>query len=261
MGAVLTSRTAKDLILASPGDFAAHFGLTGAEAASLAAMAGDLAVLMPGFVRKRERGLRQAMALTMSLLGAEATAVLEDYTEACPPAESVSADALGFAGYLIAQIGQLAGDFPFRDVIRDVARLEQMRLRAFHTEWPLRPRPDPVRLDEDCPLWLCRSAAIERFAFDVRTVRAGRPAEMLARLRPDPANLLCFQRPDDGEVVVVRLDDEGAGTARLIGRRPGEFTARDLTAAAGPGLAKLASLGVVSGNRGIEQHRRATDVA
>jgi hypothetical protein len=254
MGAALTSRTARDLILGAPADFAAHFTLTEEETAQLAAMAADLAELMPGFVHKRERGLRRAMAVTLSVLPDEATALVEDYTEAFPPVDSAAADSLRFAGYLVSAISQLPDKFPNREIILDIARLERMRLRASHTEWPLRPESeqdplDPRRLDEDRPLWLCRSAAIERFSFDVRTVRADRPAGTHMRLRPDPACLLCFQRPGDGEVVVVRLDEESARMAELIARRPGDITARELTGAGSrtslPALGKLVSLGVV----------------
>ncbi len=258
MGAALTSRAARDLILRAPADFAAHFTLTAEETAQLAAMAADLAELMPGFVYKRERGLRRAMAITLSVLADEATVLVEDYvedyTEAFPPADSAAADSLRFADYLVSAISQLPDKYPHREITLDIARLEGMRLRAFHTEWPLRPEPeqdplDPRQPDEDRPLWLCRSAAIERFGFDVRTVRADRQAGRHSRLRPDPACLLCFQRPGDGEVVVVRLDEESARMAELIARRPGDVTPRELTGAgtSRSALRKLVSLGVVRG--------------
>jgi hypothetical protein len=250
MGAVLTSRAARELILRSPAEFTAHFDLSAQEAARLAAMAGDLAALTPGFVRKRERGLIAAMPVTWSVLAGEADALASDYLESRAPAASASLDALAFADYLVAAVSRLPDGRQHKGVIVDVARLERLRLLVSGTEWPLWPAPDesplhPRHLDPHRPLRLCPGAAVERFTFDVRTVRAASPAEMLARLRPDQANLLCFQRPGDGEVVVRRIDDESARTVKLIGLRPGAVTAAGLGEPGRSRLAKLAALGVI----------------
>src|SRR5215471_17053986 len=82
IGVVLTSRSARDMILEAPDSFAAHFDLVPAEAAALARMAGDLAQLTPGFLQKRERSLRRTFAITLSLMGDEATPLVEDYSDA-----------------------------------------------------------------------------------------------------------------------------------------------------------------------------------
>ncbi len=252
MGAVLTSHAARELVLRSAAEFTAHFDLSAQEAAALAAMAGDLAALTPGFVRKRERGLRAAMPVTWSVLASEAGKLAGDYLESRAPAASAALDALGFADYLVAAVSLLPDERQDKGVIVDVVRLERLRLLVSGTEWPLRPEPDevpldPRRIDPRRPLRLCPGAAVERFTFDVRTVRAGSPAEMRARLRPDQANLLCFQRPADGEVVVRRIDDESARTVKLIGLRTGAVTAAGLGEPGRSRLGKLVALGVIKG--------------
>jgi hypothetical protein len=226
MGVVLTSRSAKDMILEAPDSFAAHFDLTPAETATLAEMASDLAGLMPGFVHKRERGLRRTFGTTLSLLGEEATPLVEDYSDAYAPVDSSAAETLRFADFLVEETGELATQLPYGDIIADVARYERQRIRSFTTEGPLWPQPeraplDPRQIDRNRRLWLHRSAAVEAYGWDVRTVRS---PGVLPRLRPDPANLLCFQRGETGEGTVLRIDDESARAIELIALRPGEVT-------------------------------------
>lgn len=255
MGVVLTSRSARDMILEAPDSFAAHFDLAPAEAAALARMAGDLASLMPGFVQKRERGLRRAFAVTLSLLGDEADPLVEDYSDAFAPVDSSAAETLRFADFLVEETRELTGELPYGDIVADVARFERLRIRAFNAEGPLWPEPeraplDPRRVDPGRPLWLHRSAAVEAFGWDVRTVRS---PQMLPRLRPDPANLLCFQRGEQGEGVVLRIDDECARAVELIALRPGEVSAAAIGETIGSHrapevlLGKLVAQGVIKG--------------
>lgn len=257
MGVVLTSRSARDMILDAPDDFAAYFDLTPAEVTALEQMAGDLAELMPGFVRKRERSLRQALRLTLLLLGEEATPLVEDYSDAYAPVDSTAAEMLRFADFVVDETRELAGRLPHGDIIADVARFERLRMRTFNTEGPLWPEPDepplnPRQIDRDRPLWLHRSAAVERFGWDVRTIRT---PQMLPRLRPDPTNLLCFQHGEEGEGMVLRIDDETARAVELIGSRPGEVTAGQIGATIGTDttpealLGKLITHGVVRGSK------------
>jgi hypothetical protein len=226
MGVVLTSRSARDMILEAPDSFAAHFDLTRSETTTLAEMAGDLAGLMPGFVHKRERGLRRAFAVTLSLLGEEATPLVEDYSDAYAPVDSSAAETLRFGDFVVEETRELADKLPYGGIIADVARFERQRIRSFGTEGPLWPEPerdplDPRQLGPGRSLWLHRSAAVEAYGWDVRTVRS---PEILPRLRPDPAHLLCFQRGDEGEGTVLRIDDECARAVELIALRPGEVT-------------------------------------
>jgi len=255
MGVVLTSRSARDMILEAPDSYAAHFDLAPAEAAALARMAGDLAHLMPGFVQKRERGIRRAFAITLSLLGDEATPLVEDYSDAFAPVDSSAAETLRFGDFLVEETRELAGELPYGDIVADVARFERLRMQSFMTEGPLWPKPeeaplDPRQIDRSRPLWLHRSAAIEAFGWDVRTVRN---PQMLPRLRPDPANLLCFQRGEEGEGIVLRIDDESARAVELIALRPGEVTASGIGEIIGSArspevlLGKLVAQGVVRG--------------
>jgi hypothetical protein len=257
MGVVLTSRSARDMITRSPGEYAAYFDLTDAESAALAAMGADLAALMPGFVHKRERGLRQALRVTLSILGDQAATLIEDYTEVYGPPATTSADFLQFSDFAVAELRQRAPELPHGDLVVDIARYERMRLRGFHTEWPLQLADDatpldPRQIDPERALWLSRGAAVEEFGWDVRTVRS---AANLHRLRPDPAFLLCFQRPANGEVVVLRVDEECARAVDLIALRPGELTAPQVAALAGADqppqvlLGKLVAQGVVRGTR------------
>jgi hypothetical protein len=230
MGVVLTSRSARDMLLEAPDSYAAHFDLAPAEAALLAGMAADLVGLMPGFVQKRERSLRRTFAVTLSLLGAEATPLIEDYSDAYAPVDSSAAETLRFADFLVEEARELAGNLPYGNIVADVARYERLRIRSFMTEGPLWPKPeenplDPRQVDRGRRLWLHRSAAVEAFGWDVRTVRS---AQILPRLRPDPANLLCFQRGEEGEGTVLRLDDEAARAVELIALRPGEVTAAEI---------------------------------
>ena len=255
MGVVLTSRSARDMILEAPDSYAAHFDLDPAEAAALTRMAGDLAHLMPGFVQKRERGIRRAFAITLSLLGDEATPLVEDYSDAFAPVDSSAAETLRFGDFLVEETRELASEVPYGDIVADVARFERLRMRSLMTEAPLWPKPeqaplDPRRIDPGRPLWLHRSAAVETFGWDVRTVRS---PQMLPRLRPDPANLLCFQRGEEGHGVVLRIDDESARAVELIALRPGEVTASGIGEIIGSArspevlLGKLITQGVVRG--------------
>jgi hypothetical protein len=255
MGAALTSRSARDMVADDPGAFATHFGLTPAETAVLAGMAGDLADLTPGFVHKRERGLRQALGVTLSLLGGEAAALIEDYAELYAPLSSHAEETLRFADFLVAQARELVGDLAYGEVIADVANFERLRLRSFHAEGPLWPEPektplDPGHIDPGRPLWLHRSAAVERFGWDVRSVRS---PQALPRLRPDPANLLCVQREHDGEVLALRIGDEAARAVGLIAAQPGGLTAGQVMARTAPGrppeeiIGKLIVQGAVRG--------------
>lgn len=255
MGVVLTSRSAREMILEAPDSFAAHFDLVPAEAAALTAMAGDLTALMPGFVHKRERGLRRAFAITLALLGDEATPLVEDYSDAYAPVDSTLAETLRFADFVVGEARELAGELPYGDIIADVARFERLRFRCFNAEGPLWPRPeagslDPGRIDPARHLWLHRSAGIETFGWDVRTVRS---PEILRRLRPDRAHLLCFQRGEEGEGVVLRLGDESAQAVEQIALRPGEVTAAEIGALTGATrpvemlLGKLIAQGAVRG--------------
>jgi hypothetical protein len=255
MGVVLTSRSARDMILEAPDAFAAHFDLVPAEAAALAAMAGDLTALMPGFVHKRERGVRRGFTVTLALLGDEAMPLVEDYSDAFAPVDSSLAEMLRFADFLVEETQELAPELPYGDIIADVARYERLRARAFNTEGPLWPTPeaeplDPYRIDPGRPLWLHRSAAVETFGWDVRTVRG---PDILPRLRPDRANLLCFQRGEEGDGVVLRIDDEAGRAVELIALRPGEVTAPQVREQTGTSrspevlLGKLIAQGAVRG--------------
>jgi hypothetical protein len=230
MGVVLTSRSARDMILEAPDAFAAHFDLVPAEAAALAAMAGDLTALTPGFVIKRERALRRTCHVTLVLLGDEATPLVEDYSDAYAPVDSTLEDMLRFADFVVDEVRELASELPYGDIITDVARFERLRARSFNAEGPLWPGRDaesldPRHIDLGRPLWLHRSAAVETFGWDVRTVRG---PGILPRLRPDRAHLLCFQRGEEGEGVVLRIDDETARAVEVIALRPGEVTAAKL---------------------------------
>lgn len=257
MGVVLTSRSARDMILEAPDSFAAHFDLTPAETTTLAEMATDLAGLMPGFVRKRERGLRRAFGITLTLLGEEATPLVEDYSDAYAPVDSSAAETLRFADFVVEETRELAGQLPYGHIIADVARFERQRIRSFSTEGPLWPELeraplDPRQIDRARPLWLHRSAAVEAYGWDVRTVRS---PEILPRLRPDPANLLCFLRGETGEGTVLRVDDESARALELIALRPGEITAGQIGGIIGANrapevlLGKLIAQGAVRGNQ------------
>jgi len=245
------------MILEAPDSYAAHFDLDPAEAAALTRMAGDLAHLMPGFVQKRERGIRRAFAITLSLLGDEATPLVEDYSDAFAPVDSSAAETLRFGDFLVDETRELASEVPYGDIVADVACYERLRIRAFMAEGPLRPKAeeaplDPHRIDPDRPLWLHRSAAVEAFGWDVRTVRG---PQILPRLRPDPANLLCFQQGEEGEGVVLRIDDESARAVELIALRPGEVSAPEIGEIIGSSrspevlLGKLIARGVIKGAR------------
>jgi hypothetical protein len=255
MGVVLTSRSARDMILEAPDSFAAHFDLTPAETTTLAEMASDLAGLMPGFVHKRERGLRRALGVTLSLLGDEATPLVEDYSDAYAPVDSSSAETLRFADFMVEETRELAGQLPYGHIIADVARFERQRIRSFSTEGPLWPEPeraplDPRRIDRGRPLWLHRSASVEAYGWDVRTVRS---PQVLPRVRPDPASLLCFLRGETGEGTVLRIDDQCARAVELIALRPGEITAAEIGEITGSKrvpevlLGKLIAQGAVRG--------------
>jgi hypothetical protein len=255
MAAVLTSRSARDMILDAPDSYAAQFGLAPAESVALVRMAEDLADLMPGFVHKRERGLRGSFAVTLSLLEDNVDALVEGYSDAFAPVESTAADFLRFGDFLVEEIRGLADRLPYAGIVADVARLERLRIQVFNADGRLWPEPDqapldPRRVDPARPLWLHRSAAVEAFGWDVRTVRS---AQMLPRLRPDPTNLLCFQRGDKGEVVVLRIDDETARAVEVIGSRPGQLSAETIAVITGSGrapealLGKLITQGVIAG--------------
>jgi hypothetical protein len=255
LGVVITSRSARDMILEAPDTFAAHFDLLPAEAAALKVMAADLVALMPGFVIKRERSLRRSFSVTLALLGDEAAPLVEDYSDAFAPVDSGLAEWLRFGDFLVEETRELASELPYGDIIAEVARFELLRLRAVTTEAPLWPEPeaeplDPRRIDPGRALWLHRSAAVETFGWDVRTVRN---AGMLPRLRPDRANLLCFQRGETGEGVTLRIDDDTARAVELIALRPGEITAAqigELTGTSRPAemlVGKLIAQGAVRG--------------
>jgi len=220
-------------------------------------MAADRVALMPSYLMKRERGLRRAFGITLSLLGEEATPLVEDYSDAYAPVDSSAAETLRFADFLVEEARELASSVPYGDIVADVARYERLRIRSFMTEGPLWPKPeqaplDPRQIDRDRPLWLHRSAAVEAFGWDVRTVRS--PA-MLPRLRPDPANLLCFQRGEEGVGTVLRIDDESARAVELIALRPGEVTAAGIGEIIGSGrspealLGKLITQGAIKGGQ------------
>src|SRR5215471_13049872 len=141
IGVVLTSRSARDMILEAPDSFAAHFDLVPAEAAALKVMATDLTTLMPGFVVKRERSLRRSFPVTLALLGAEATPLVEDYSDAFAPVDSSLEEWLRFGDFLVEETRELASELPYGDVIADVARFERLRLRSVIAEGPLWPEP------------------------------------------------------------------------------------------------------------------------
>jgi hypothetical protein len=257
MGAVLTSRSARDMIMDDPDSFAAYFSLTTEERAALAGMAADLACLTPSFVRKREQGLRWPFSTALFLLAEEGTILTEEYSDMYAPLESAAADALRFADFLVEQTRELAEHIPYGDVILDVARLEQLRMKCYWTEGPLWPAQekdplDPGEVDMARPLWLHRSAAVRRFGSDVRTVRS---RQDLSRTRPDPTNLLVIQRDDDGEVLVLRVDNDSTHALELIAARQGEISATEIGRLAGFGrsaeslLGKLIAQGVVRGDQ------------
>jgi hypothetical protein len=256
MGVVLTSRSARNMIKQAPGEYATYFDLTATEAEALAGMADDLAEITPGFITKRERALRRQLHVTIALLGNWGGDLVGDYIEAFQPVDSIGADCLRFADYMVDQIPELADEVPYTPIITDVARLERMRARAFNTQWPLWPEPEhplnPRQIDPARTLWLLRSAAVEEFGCDVRAVRS---AQMLPRLRPDPAHILCYQRMDDGEVTVLRVDDDTARAVEHIALRPGEFTAPQIGPLVGTTrtpealLGKLITHGVIRGAR------------
>jgi len=158
-------------------------------------------------------------------------------------------------GRLAASHGALAGHLPYAGIVADVARFERLRIRVFNADGRLWPEPDqvpldPRRVDPARRLWLRHGTAVEKFGWDVRTVRS---AQILPRLRPDPANLLCFQRGAEGEVAVLRIDDETARAVELIRSHPGQLTAGAMGAITGSGrlpevlLGKLIAQGVIAG--------------
>jgi hypothetical protein len=255
MGVAVTSRSARDMLLEAPDTFAAHFDLVPAEAAALKVMAADLAALMPGFVVKRERSLRRSFPVTLALLGDEGTPLVEDYSDAFAPVDSMLEEWLRFGDFVVEETRDLASELPYGGIIADVARFERLRLRSVTTEGPLWPEPereplDPRRVDPGRALWLHRSAACETFGWDVRTVRT---ADILPRLRPDRASLLCFQRGESGEGVTLRIDDEAARAVELIALRPGEVTGAQISELTGTSrpvemlLGKLIAQGAVRG--------------
>jgi hypothetical protein len=258
MGVALTSRSARDMVRDDPDSFAEHFNLAPAEAAALTLMASDLVDLMPGFVQKRERSLRQALRMTLGLLGNdEAADLIEDYSDAYAPVDSTAVDFLRFADFLVAETREIASRLPYGDIIADVARFERLRMRSFTAEGPLWPAAEevplnPRQIDQSRPLWLHRSAAVEAFGWDVRNART---RDILGRLRPDPANLLCFQRGDEGEGMTLRIDDEGARAVELIALRPGEMSASEIIETLGTSrspemlLGKLIAHGVIRGTK------------
>jgi len=156
---------------------------------------------------------------------------------------------------VVGETRELAGELAYGDIVADVARFERLRLRSFNAEGPLWPKAepeplDPRRIDPGRLLWLHRSAAVETFGWDVRTVRG---PDILPRLRPDRASLLCFQRGEEGEGVTLRIDDEAAHAVELIALRPGEVTAARIGELTGTSrspemlLGKLIAQGAISG--------------
>jgi hypothetical protein len=241
------------MILDAPDSYAAHFDLAPAEAAALAGMAADLASLTLGFVQKREKGLRRIFAGTLSLLGDEATPLVEDYSDAYAAVDSPMGETLRFADFLVEEARALADSLPYGSIVVDVARYERLRIRSFMTEGPLWPRPeetplDPRQVDRSRRLWLHRSAAVEAFGWDVRTVRS---PQILPRLRPDPANLLCFQRGEEAQGTVLRIDDECARAVELIALRPGEVSAAEIGEVIGSDRSPEVLLGKLIGQGAI----------
>ena len=255
MGAVLTSRSARNMILDDPDGFAAYFSLSTSEAAALAGMAGDLAALMPTFVSKREAGLRRPFGVALSLLAETGAILVEDYSDAYAPPGSAVADAVRFADFLVEKVPEFAAQMQYGDVILDVVRFEQMRLQCAGTERPLHPVPekdplDPRRIDPGRFLWVRCSTAVRSFGWDVRTVHSRRD---LPRLRPDPTHLLCAQRDDDGEVVVLRVDGQVSQIVGQIAARPGEISAAEVGELLGSNrslealLGKFVAQGIIRG--------------
>ncbi len=237
--------------------FAGHFDLTAPEAEALTHIAGELAELLPSFVHKRERGLWHTFPITLSLLRDEACAVVEDYSDACAPLTSATAENLRFADFLVARTRDMADRLLHGQIIVEIARFERVRCRVFCTERPLRPGADEdccdlCQINRGSPLWLDRSAAVERFGWDIRAVRS---PHSLPGLRPDPACLLFFQRVADGEVEVMRITDEWAGAIELIACKPGEMSTAKIerligsTAPVDAALGKLLRRGVIKAAR------------
>ena len=256
MGVVLTSRSARDMILEAPDTFAAHFDLVPAEAAALEAMAGDLATMMPGFVVKRERALRRALPRHLGCSARRRAPLVEDYSDAFAPVDSTLMRWLRFADFVVEETRELASELPLRRHHRRRRPVRAAAVAILHRRGAALARGrnaeplDPRRIDPGRALWLHRSAAVETFGWDVRTVRDPRSSR---GLRPDRASLLCFQQGEEGEGVTLRIDDEAARAVELIALRPGEVTAEkigELTGTSRPPemlVGKLIAQGAVRG--------------
>jgi hypothetical protein len=245
MGVALTCRSACAVLLENPLEYSDVFGLDNDEITTLTTMAADLAALMPGFVVKREKTLRRSLRLTLSLLGDEATAYVEEYSDEVPGHEKLMGDMIGFAEFVIEKAQAAGSSLAYGQIIVDVARFERLRLQCFGTGGALSisspaPVPESKEFHHLGPLELHPSAVFDRFGWDLRSVRGRRD---LARMHEDPCFMVFFQWGNDGAIRTLRLDDVTSRAVEFLGQQPGALSAGELCRAVGTDRSPLALLG------------------
>ena len=226
MGAVITSTAACDEFIDDPDGFAARYDLDATEAVSLVEMQKDLAELMPSFVQKRRRSLRNSSRRTLNVLGRGGDDLLNEYTDREPTAHRLRDDWLRFAEFVVERTEAVAATTAHGSFVAEVARFERAMVfslqhgRSLKTVPPAQRTPADLGFEPDRPMQLASPAALEAFTWDLRAIRKFDP-RTAESVHPDPCVLLFFHTGSSRGSKVLRVHPDCVPALDAIREAPG----------------------------------------
>jgi hypothetical protein len=131
MAAVITSRAANASFGADGTGFATAFGLAPEDIDRLTSMGEDLVQLTNSFVAKRANTLRWNARRTLSLLGRDGTAMVDDYINGHPATDSFANESARFGEFVISETDARRDGSERADIIAEMARFERLRSASF----------------------------------------------------------------------------------------------------------------------------------
>jgi len=221
MALVITSRSTCESFTADPGGWAAARGLAKDDAEHLAGMAGDLALLMPSFVTKRERSLRWGAQRTLELLEDLGEEILNDFMDSSAPDDRPGVELAAFVDFVVDRTANLVEELEYGELLADMARFERHRCRCLlgarrsYGEPNLPSQQAAQAFDLGRKLRLTPNASVGHFSWDLRQTRSFSP-DALAVFPSDACDLLFFHNGMADGIRILRLSAAAASALGTI---------------------------------------------
>jgi hypothetical protein len=222
MAAVITSPSEHRRFVENPLKFAASFPLDPSEVGALIDMGTDLTSMTNGFVLKRATTLRWNARRTITMMGSEGTALLQEFVDRHAMTESLRAEAGRFGEFVIERTQGMRDGTPRTEIIAEMARFEKHRSDAFwEAVTEVRARRAPALKGRQPPGWrrkrlsLRPGANVGEFQWDLRILYRRRVAP-LSIMQADPCCLLFFHNGTPDGLRVTRLHPGEACMMQLL---------------------------------------------